>query len=91
MLDWGREGLFDTLQSLQDAGVRTVGAGLDAVEEALAGCPVSEQTYSAAGAAAADGVRVSDDYRASAAYRTDMVRVFTRRGVEQVLKAISSD
>ena len=35
--------------------------------------------------AAAETTRPIDDIRASATYRTDMVRVFTRRGVEQVL------
>jgi CO/xanthine dehydrogenase FAD-binding subunit len=38
--------------------------------------------------AAADSARPIDDIRASAAYRTDMVRIFSRRGVEHVLAEI---
>jgi carbon-monoxide dehydrogenase medium subunit len=48
--------------------------------------PAGLETASQAAAAAA---RPIDDIRATAAYRTDMVRVLTRRGVEQVLAEIS--
>ncbi len=34
VLDWGREGLCETLRSLRQAGIRTVGAGLNRVEAA---------------------------------------------------------
>ncbi|MCS6881068.1 MAG: CapA family protein [Oscillochloridaceae bacterium] len=34
VLDWGREGLRETLRSVQEAGMRTVGAGLNCVEAA---------------------------------------------------------
>lgn len=33
-LDWGRAGLCETLRSMREAGMRTVGAGLDRVEAA---------------------------------------------------------
>lgn len=48
--------------------------------------PAGLETASQAAAAAA---RPIDDIRATAAYRTDMVRVLTRRGVERVLEEIS--
>jgi CO/xanthine dehydrogenase FAD-binding subunit len=43
----------------------------------------------AASQAAAAAARPIDDIRASAAYRSDMVRVLTRRGVAWVLDEIS--
>jgi carbon-monoxide dehydrogenase medium subunit len=50
--------------------------------------PAGLETASEAAAAAA---RPIDDIRATAAYRTDMVRVLTRRGVERVLAEMMND
>lgn len=50
--------------------------------------PAGLDTASLAAAAAA---RPIDDIRATAAYRTDMVRVLTRRGVERVLTEMMND
>ncbi len=40
-MDWGREGLLETLQTLSGAGIRTAGAGRDAAEAA---CPAAIDT-----------------------------------------------
>ncbi|HEY54374.1 MAG TPA: xanthine dehydrogenase family protein subunit M [Caldilineae bacterium] len=57
-------------------------------EKLLAG-DTSPAGIEAAARAAADTARPIDDIRASAAYRTDMVRVYTRRGVEHVLAELN--
>lgn len=57
--------------------------------ERLLGQDTSPAGIEAASRAAAAAARPIDDIRASAAYRTDMVRVLTRRGVERVLAEIS--
>ena len=57
--------------------------------ERLLSQDTSPEGVEAAALAAAATARPIDDIRASAAYRTDMVRVFTRRAVEAVLAAIS--
>ena len=58
--------------------------------ENLLGGNTSPAGIEIAARAAADTARPIDDIRASAAYRTDMVRVFTRRGVEQVLAELEN-
>ncbi len=57
--------------------------------ERLLSLDTSPAGLEAASQAAAAAARPIDDIRATAAYRTDMVRVLTRRGVERVLAEIS--
>lgn len=81
--------------NLIPGGVREVHIALGAVaptpmrahkaEEILQGRPVSQELIEEAARAAAAECRPIDDYRASAAYRRDMVYVLTRRALEQVL------
>ena len=56
--------------------------------ERLLGRDTSPAGLETAAQAAAASARPIDDIRASAAYRADMVRVLTRRGVERVLAEI---
>ena len=56
--------------------------------ERLLSLDTSPAGLEAASQAAAAAARPIDDIRATAAYRTDMVRVLTRRGVERVLAEI---
>jgi carbon-monoxide dehydrogenase medium subunit len=53
-----------------------------AVEDALAGQPLDAPSIAAAAAHAADGVDANSDLYASAAYRSHLARVYTRRAVE---------
>lgn len=52
-----------------------------AAEAYLAGKPLSDDALDAAAALAAESARPIDDIRSSAAYRREMVRVVTRRGL----------
>jgi carbon-monoxide dehydrogenase medium subunit len=54
-------------------------------EEVLRGRPISQSLIEEAALAASLECRPIDDYRASAAYRRDMVFVLTRRALEQIL------
>jgi carbon-monoxide dehydrogenase medium subunit len=56
--------------------------------ERLLSQDTSSAGIAAAARAAAAAARPIDDIRASAAYRTDMVRILTRRGVERVMAEI---
>ena len=57
--------------------------------ERLLSADTSSAGIEAAAQAAAASARPIDDIRATAAYRRDMVRVLTRRGVEHVLREIN--
>jgi carbon-monoxide dehydrogenase medium subunit len=54
-------------------------------EAVLKDRPISKDAIEEAAKAASAECRPIDDYRASAAYRRDMVYVLTRRALEQVL------
>lgn len=53
-----------------------------AVEQAITGSALDEQTVTAAAALAADGVSVNGDLYASEAYRRHLAQVYTRRAIE---------
>jgi carbon-monoxide dehydrogenase medium subunit len=56
-----------------------------AVEQAIEGRPVSAASVRRAAEAVVEHVDPLDDFRGSAAYKTEMAIVFTRRAVEQAL------
>jgi carbon-monoxide dehydrogenase medium subunit len=56
-----------------------------AVESALQGQGISQQSIRSAAEAVADQVDPLDDFRGSSGYKRDMAVVFTRRALEQVL------
>ena len=63
-------------------GAASVPARLANVEAALAGQPVTPDTFTAAAAIAGDGVEdINDDLHASADYRRAMIQVFTKRAL----------
>ncbi|MFY9558371.1 MAG: xanthine dehydrogenase family protein subunit M [Blastocatellia bacterium] len=53
-----------------------------AVESALTGSALDEQSVAAAAAHATDGISVNGDLYASGAYRTHLAQVYTRRAIE---------
>ncbi len=67
------------------AAVAPTSVRATAVEEALQGQQVSQETVSKAAEAVAGQVSPLDDFRGSAEYKRDMAVVHTRRALEQVL------
>jgi len=59
---------------------------LKSVEAALAGKALADETMQAAGDAAAAEAEVHSDARGSAAYKRELIRVFTRRAVRQIME-----
>ena len=72
--------------TVADARVAITGAGdhtvrATAVEDALRGQQLSDEVIAAASASAAEGIDTLDDIHASAEYRAELTRVYTRRAL----------
>jgi carbon-monoxide dehydrogenase medium subunit len=72
--------------AVDDARIAITGAGDHAVratsvEDALRGQTLSPELIQSASATAADGIDTLDDIHASAEYRAELVRVYTRRAL----------
>lgn len=72
--------------TVADARVAITGAGdhavrATAVEDALRGQQLSDETIAAASSSAAEGIDPLDDIHASAEYRAELARVYTRRAL----------
>lgn len=81
----GRDG------TCQDARIGIGGAGATpvraaAAENALKGKQPTPGTIREAADAAADGIETLDDIHASAAYRTHLIKVYTRRALEEAVR-----
>lgn len=68
------------------AGVATTIQRARAAEEFLAGKELTDENLNEAGILAMRACRPIDDVRASAEYRKDMIRVFTRRAVKKAVE-----
>jgi carbon-monoxide dehydrogenase medium subunit len=66
-------------------GASTHATRLSAVEQALAGKPATKETIATASAAASVDDDVNSDIHASDEYRRAMMKVFTRRALEEAL------
>lgn len=67
--------------SIGVTGVASKAYRASAVESALTGTPLDEQTIAKAAANAADGVELNGDLYASADYRRHLVQVYARRAI----------
>ena len=82
--------------NVEDDVIEDVKIGLGAVhpipvrakktEEFLIGKKVSEEVFEEAGKIACGECKPISDFRASAEYRTDLVRIYTRRVLMQITK-----
>jgi aerobic carbon-monoxide dehydrogenase medium subunit len=77
----------DANGTCQSAGVGITGVAskayrASAVEQAITGSDLNEQTVTAAATHATDGVSVNGDLYASEAYRRHLAQVYTRRAIE---------
>jgi carbon-monoxide dehydrogenase medium subunit len=67
-------------------GAATTPVRVPEAEALLKGREITPELLEQAGVAASQGVKPISDIRASAEYRTDMVRVFTKRAINQALE-----
>ena len=77
--------------TVSDARIGITGAGdrpvrATAVEEALRGRPLTAETIAEAARQAAEGIDPLDDIHASAEYRAELARVYTRRALERAMQ-----
>jgi carbon-monoxide dehydrogenase medium subunit len=69
-------------------GVSTKAFRAQAVESALAGATLDEQTIAAAAAKVGDGINATTDLYASAEYRRHLAQVHTRRAIQAALASV---
>ncbi|HYW71988.1 MAG TPA: xanthine dehydrogenase family protein subunit M [Pyrinomonadaceae bacterium] len=74
--------------SIGITGVSAKAYRAGAVESALAGAALNEQTIANAAAHATDGIDVNGDLFASADYRRHLAVVYTRRAIEAAIKSV---
>ena len=76
--------------SIGITGVSSKAYRPNAVESALKGAKLSEQTIANAGAHATDGVEANGDLFASGDYRKHLAEVYTKRAIAAALKSVSA-
>ena len=76
--------------SIGVTGVSSKAYRATAVESALAGKKLDEQTIAAAVSHASDGVDLNGDLFASADYRRHLAEVYTKRGITAAMKSVPS-
>ena len=76
--------------SIGITGVSSKAYRASAVESALIGAKLADQTIANASAHAADGVDINGDLFASADYRRHLANVYTRRAIAAAMRSIST-